>query len=128
MTATMPTGTLTRNSQCQLKSVASQPPSVGPMAGATIAAMPQMASVRPCRSRGYSPSTMAMPTGSSAPPPKPWRTRKKTSTPKVGARAQAAEAAVKAASDSEEHALAAEAIGQPPRQGLGRGRRPAGRP
>src|SRR5438477_344751 len=42
ITASAPIGTVMRNRYRQLTDVTSQPPSVGPTAGATMAAMPQM--------------------------------------------------------------------------------------
>ncbi len=85
ISATMPIGTLIRKIQCQLNEVTSQPPSVGPIAGATIAAMPHTAIARPCWRRGNISNTIVMPTGMSAPPPSPCRTRHRISTPSVGA-------------------------------------------
>src|ERR1019366_4486783 len=64
----MPIGTLIKNSQCQLAEVTSHPPSVGPTAGATMAAIPHMAMARPWRSRGNNSRMIAIPTGTMAPP------------------------------------------------------------
>ena len=50
----MPIGTLIRNNQCQLTDVTSQPPTVGPTAGATMTAI--MTSAPPA---GHGPAALA---------------------------------------------------------------------
>ena len=74
-----------------------QPPSVGPITGATTTPMPYTAMAMPCFSRGKLSTRIACEIGCSAPPPTPCSTRKKISEPSVGARPHKAELTVKIA-------------------------------
>jgi len=77
-----------------------QPPSVGPMAGALTMAMLQTAKAEARFSAGNVSTRIACSTGASPPPPVPCSTRKKMSHPRLGARPQSRELAVKSATES----------------------------
>ena len=74
-----------------------KPPSVGPMAGASTTAMPYTANAMP-RLRGSKVSArIACSLGARPPPPRPCSTRKKMSSPRLGATPQRNELMVKSA-------------------------------
>ncbi len=105
MNAHAPIGTLMRKSQCQLTAVTSQPPTVGPTAGAIIADIPHTDTARPWRSLGNMPSAIAMPIGIRAPPPSPWSTRNAINQPRFGANAHRADATVNTKTDPRKTSL-----------------------
>jgi hypothetical protein len=69
------------------------PPRVGPKAGPSITAMAKSAIAMPCSLGGKVWRRMACSVGWSAPAPKPWMTRKKTSVQSEWAIPQSAEPA-----------------------------------
>lgn len=83
--------------QCQLKSSMSQPPRIGPRMGPRSIGTPRMAMRRPIRSGPAARVMIVMPSGMSMPPPRPWRTRKKTSISMELAIAHRADPRVKSA-------------------------------
>ena len=73
--AIMPGTTLTRNSQCQLICCVIQPPSVGPIEGASVATMPIITCWVMDRPPGNSVKAAAIVVGTIAAPAKPWIAR-----------------------------------------------------
>ena len=69
--AAIPGITFTRNSQCQEKAWVSQPPSVGPMVGASVAVRPMMTMAEARLAPGNSRKLAANTVGIMAPPMKP---------------------------------------------------------
>ena len=96
----IPTGMLMKKIQCQLKLSVIQPPSVGPMAGATTTAMPYMAKACPRFSMGNESARIACSDGCNPPPPAPCRTRAKIKIGKLGAIPHKKELAVKSKTQS----------------------------
>src|SRR5579884_1222610 len=70
-----PTGRLIKKIQCQLKLSVIQPPSVGPIAGATTTAMPYIENAIPRFSMGNVSARIACSDGCKPPPPHPCSTR-----------------------------------------------------
>src|ERR1700723_3117333 len=93
--ATTPTGTLMKKIQRHEKLSVIQPPSVGPMMGATTTPIPYTAIAMPCLLRGKLSTRMAWEIGCRPPPPAPCRTRKKMSRKRLGARPHRNELMVK---------------------------------
>ena len=87
--------TLTRNSQCQLRCSVIQPPSVGPIEGASVATMPIATCCSMERLGPNSVKAAAIVVGIIAAPRKPWMQRKTIRLLRSHARAQSALAAVK---------------------------------
>ena len=92
----MPTGMFTQNTHCQLNAWMSQPPTVGPRAGASIIGTPRTAIMRPRSVAGAMDIRMVMPTGMTMPPARPWMTRKPISDGRFQAAPQRPDAIVKA--------------------------------
>ena len=94
----MPAGRLTQKTQRQSKTWISQPPTVGPRAGASIVGTPRIDISRPRSSGAAIRMMIVMPTGMTMPPASPWRTRKAISDWRFQASPQSPEARVKATS------------------------------
>ena len=69
--------TLMKKIQCQDQVSVSQPPIVGPIAGANVAVKPNMASPTGWRAGGSLPRMIVSAVGISTPPVNPWPTRKR---------------------------------------------------
>ena len=93
--AMIPGTTLIRNSQCQDQVSVIQPPTTGPMVGASTAMMPAIVVAIGCSRSGNSRKTAEKTAGISVPPAKPCSTRKPTSVAKLPLNAQPIEASVK---------------------------------
>src|SRR3984893_12059320 len=93
----IPTGIFNRKIQRQVKLSVTQPPRVGPMAGASTTARPYTAKAMPRLAGGNVSARMACSLGCSPPPPAPCSTRKKISDPNEGARPQRHELIVNSA-------------------------------
>ena len=70
-TATMPIGTLTKNTHRHEKFVTRKPPRTGPTAGATVVPRVRMLAARTRSAGGKTRYSMAIPTGAIMPPPAP---------------------------------------------------------
>ncbi len=92
-----PIGRLMKKIQCQLKLSVIQPPSVGPMAGATTTAMPYRAKAWPRLATEKVSARMACSDGASPPPPMPCRMRAMIRNGSVGARPHSSEQIVNSA-------------------------------
>ena len=90
-TVSRPNGTLIRNSQCQEKFSVSQPPSVGPMVGASVAVSPMTTDICVRRWPENSRKDVANTVGIIAPPRNPCAARNVTMAPSEVANAQANE-------------------------------------
>ena len=95
--AASPIGTLTQKIQCQSRPSVTAPPTSGPLAMATPAMPPQIPTMAPRRAGGNAAVRMVRLSGMMVAAPRPWTARAATSRPAVGARAQAADAAVNSA-------------------------------
>ena len=93
----MPTGTLIRNTQCQLMLSVMTPPSVGPMVGPMITTKPNRAKAWPRFSRGKLSTSMDCSLGARHPPPIPCRMRASTSMVRLGAKPHRKDAPVNSA-------------------------------
>src|ERR1700737_86020 len=93
----MPPGTLRKKIQRQEKLAVIQPPSQGPMVGATTTARPYTANAIPRFSSENVSLRMACSLGCNPPPPAPCKILKITSTPKLGASPHKNELTVKIA-------------------------------
>src|SRR5258708_22944481 len=82
----MPTGTLMKKIQRHEKLSVIQPPSHGPMVGATTTAIPYTAKAMPRFSSENVSFKIACSLGCKPPPPTPCKIRKNTSTPRLGAK------------------------------------------
>src|SRR5260370_34952014 len=82
----IPTGTLMKKIQRQEKLSVIQPPSHGPIVGATTTAIPYTAKAIPRFSRENVSFKIACSLGCKPPPPAPCRMRNSTSTPRLGAK------------------------------------------
>src|SRR5260370_8088587 len=82
----IPTGTLMKKIQRQEKLSVIQPPSHGPMVGATTTAIPYTAKAMPRFSSENVSFKIACSLGCKPPPPTPCKIRKNTSTPRLGAK------------------------------------------
>ena len=91
-------GTLTQKIQCQSRPWVTAPPTSGPLATARPPIPPQMPITVPRRAGGKADVRMVRLTGMTTAAPIPWTARAAISIPADGARAQAADAAVKVAS------------------------------
>src|ERR1700733_6303960 len=94
-TAKIPTGRLIKKVQRQEKSSVSQPPSVGPIIGATTIPKPYKALAVPRWLGGKLSSKIDWAKGCMAPPPKPCSTRAKIRMGMLAATPQTKEASVK---------------------------------
>ena len=112
----MPIGRLTKKTQRQEKSVTRNPPSTGPMAGASVVPTVRMLAARTRSAGGKTRKSMAIPTGAIMPPPAPCMTRKSDQLGHV--LGQPAEGRADGEDDDgrEQHPLAAEAVAQPARR------------
>src|SRR5215472_17926356 len=93
----MPNGTLTRKMAGQPKAAIRTPPTVGPAAGPANSRKP-ITSIGARRCRPLAPGAVVstpIAIGVSGAPSRPWAARAATRTGRVGANAQAADAAVK---------------------------------
>jgi hypothetical protein len=97
---TRPTGTLIRNTQCQEKESVSQPPRIGPMAGAMTMVSPYSAKACGRMRNGNVSAKIDCSTGARPPPPTPCMTRQKIICCSVPAVAHIAELIVKMATHS----------------------------
>src|ERR1700743_2720454 len=95
--ARMPTGILIKKIHRQEKLSVIHPPSVGPIAGATTTAIPQIANAIPKYSFGKVSANIDCSLGASPPPPAPCNTRKISSAVKLGASPQSSELTVNTA-------------------------------
>ncbi len=93
----MPIGTLSQKIQCHDTPSAMAPPTSGPMAIARPAMPPHAPSASARRSGGTAADRIVRLSGVTNAPPTPWMARATISTSLDGARAAAAEAAVKMA-------------------------------
>ncbi len=96
--ASTPAGRLTQNTQRQSKTWISQPPSVGPKAGASIRGTPRTDIRRPRCSGAAIRMMIVIPTGITMPPARPWMTLNPISDWRFQASPQRPEAMVKATS------------------------------
>ena len=80
----MPTGTLMRNTQCQLEYSVMKPPSVGPSTGPTTTTTAKAANAMPRLAGGKVSARIDCSTGASPPPPIPWNSRASTSVVRLG--------------------------------------------
>ena len=79
ITETVTIGTFTKKIHCHESVSVSQPPSVGPMAGPSVAPTPKSADAIAKSCGGNASSKIVKATGRIAPPPMPCRMRKKIS-------------------------------------------------
>ena len=93
--AISPGTTLIRNSHGQDQVAVIQPPTTGPIVGASTATTPAIMVARPCSRGGNSRNTAANTAGISTPPEKPCTMRKASSTAKPPLTAQPTDAIVK---------------------------------
>jgi hypothetical protein len=98
--AMMPGMTLTRNSQCQLMFSVSQPPSVGPMDGASVATIPMATCWSIERLGPNSVNAAAIVVGIIAAPTKPWMQRNTIRLLRSHAKAHSTLANVKPAAEN----------------------------
>ncbi len=95
--ATTPTGTLTKKTDCQLTCSTSRPPTIGPPAVEAPMTMPQMPMAMFSFSAGKVARSRPRAAGISRAPKRPWRTRKAITAPMECERPIAPEAAAKPA-------------------------------
>jgi hypothetical protein len=98
MTAAIPTGTLTQNTQCQDRPWVTAPPISGPAATPRPEIPPQIPMMAPRRSGGNAELRMVRLSGVITAAPSPCAARAVISRPTSGASAQAADATVNSAS------------------------------
>ena len=96
-TRTRPIGTLSQKIQCHEMPVTTAPPTSGPKATASPLIPPQIPSASPRRLAGTAADRTVSVNGITIAPPTPWRARATSSARIDGARAAAADAAVKIA-------------------------------
>ena len=90
----MPTGTFNQKMYCHDHPLVTAPPTSGPMATAAPPMAPQIPRAALRRSGVTAALSRVRDSGMIMAPPAPWRARAATSTPMLGARAAAADAAV----------------------------------
>ncbi len=98
----------------------SSPPRTGPSAGATTVGMARIDDARARSAGGTHGSSIAVPTGTSIPPPTPWSTRKAMSASTFQAMPQSPEVSVNMNRANRNGALGAEPVADPARGGIHR--------